>query len=292
MTHRFTSFADGLRERLDLLEVRFQAVLDRSAIHNIDPNTPGSGVVFLGAPEWGWVKDESLEADRTHLLRDVNEWFDLFVLLHRSPLPETERRIERCIDRLRVWLDRSSDSTVPSTVAKASEIAASLFDELRSLIDLATTGPPDLLAVPDTNVLLKRPAAESYAETLGADTYTVVLIPTVLQELDELKDRGRTADVREAASRAVKRIKGYRDRGNLQDGVKVAGNVSLRAEHREVRCSDVLDWLDPAVPDDRILAAALDLQGRNPASALVLVTGDVNLQNKAAAVAMAFVEPE
>lgn len=292
MTHRFTSFADGLRERLDQLEVRFQAVLDRSAIHNIDPNRPGSGLVFIGAPKWGWVKDESLVADRTHLLRDVNDWFDLFVLLHRSPLPETGKRIDRCTDQLRVWLDRSSDSTVPSTVAKASEIAAGLFEELGSLIDLATTGPSELLAVPDTNVLLKHPAVESYGGALGSDDYTVVLIPTVLGELDDLKDRGRTPEVREAAAKAVKRIKGYRDRGNLQDGAKVAGNVSLRAEHREVRCGDVLDWLDPSVPDDRILAAALDLQGRHSACALVLVTGDINMQNKAAAVAMAFVEPK
>lgn len=291
MTHGFRPFADELCARLDLLEERFQELIDGSVIRNIDLNRPGSQVVSIGAAKWGWEKDESLVAVRTELLRDLNEWLALFVLLHRSPLPETSKRIDRCTKRLRVWLDRSSNRSVPSSIEKAKEIASGLFDELRALIDLSTAGPTDLVAIPDTNVLLKYPAAERYASALGTQNYTVVLIPTVLSELDELKDRGRTPEVRDAASKAVKRIKGYRDRGSLQNGVKVAGNVSLRAEHRESRCGDILDWLDPSVPDDRILAAALDLQGRQPACAVVLVTGDVNLQNKAAAVAMAFVEP-
>jgi len=82
-----------------------------------------------------------------------------------------------------------------------------------------------------------------------------------------------------------------RDRGDLRVGVPVTHEVTLLAEHREVRCEDVLDWLDPDVPDDRILAGALDLQARRPAATVVLVTRDLNLQTKAVAVAMPFVEP-
>ena len=67
--------------------------------------------------------------------------------------------------------------------------------------------------------------------------------------------------------------------------------MTLRAEHREVRCADILNWLDPDVPDDRILASALDLQARRPAATVVLMTRDLNLQTKAAAVAMPFAEP-
>ena len=71
---------------------------------------------------------------------------------------------------------------------------------------------------------------------------------------------------------------------NLLDGVPVARRVRLRAENREPVLHDVLTWLDPTVPDDRLLGAALDVQARQPSAVVVLVTGDLNLQTKAAAV--------
>jgi predicted ribonuclease YlaK len=82
-----------------------------------------------------------------------------------------------------------------------------------------------------------------------------------------------------------------RDHGSLAEGVKVAGRVGLRLEHREIDTSSVLSWLDPRVPDDKIIAAALRLQSDHPAGVVILVTADINLQNKADAVGLPFVEP-
>lgn len=71
----------------------------------------------------------------------------------------------------------------------------------------------------------------------------------------------------------------------------MAGQVRLRLEHREIDARSVLSWLDPAVPDDRLLGAALRLQSDHPAGVVVLVTGDLNLQNKADAVGLPYAEP-
>jgi len=119
----------------------------------------------------------------------------------------------------------------------------------------------------------------------------VHIVTTVLAELDALKDRGRTPDVREKAEKVIRRLKGFRDRGNLAGGVTVAGKVRLRLEHREVDTRSVLQWLDPGVPGDRIMAAALRLQSEHPAGVVILVTTDINLQNKADAVGLPYVEP-
>ena len=71
----------------------------------------------------------------------------------------------------------------------------------------------------------------------------------------------------------------------------VAGKVQPRLEHREVDTRSVLQWLDPGVPDGRIMAAALRLQSDHPAGVVILVTTDINLQNKADAVGLPYVEP-
>ena len=66
--------------------------------------------------------------------------------------------------------------------------------------------------------------------------------------------------------------------------------ITVQTEAREVDVRAVLDWLDPTVPDDRLLAAALRLQSDHPSGAVVLVTSDLNLQNKADAAGLPYIE--
>ena len=286
------SFARRLMASLDDLEARYLDLLDRSAIRNVDPNRRGSGIVFVGASKWGWSPDAGLTGERTHLAAELDEWLSLFRLLHRDALPETEKRIGNASRLLRRWLLRDGrDTSIPPTVEQARDKAANAFVELRELIDMHASSSTGLVAVVDTNALLHLPDVADYRDVLGCDQFEVVLLPTVLSELDELKDRGRTADARDAATAVVRRIKGLRDRGNLRSGVPVEGKISLRAEHREVAPRGILDWLDPQVPDDRIIGATLDLQARYPSKTIVLVSRDINLQNKAAAVGIPIVDP-
>jgi len=291
-TRTWKPFGERLIEELAAIEDRFVALLARSVIINVDPNRGQGDVWFVGAAEWGWRRDETLIPERTSLLDAYDEWFARFRLLHRKPLPETAERLREADELIRRWLEREgSDHSIPSTVEVAGEHSRVAFANLQRLVDLAVHGPGELLAVPDTNVLLRDPNVATYGTVLDTDAYTVVLLPAVLAELDMLKDRGRTPEVRDAAARGVRRVKGLRGRGSLRDGVTVEGKVRLRAEHRDVDPQQILGWLDATVPDDRILGAALDIQGRVPASVVVLVTTDLNLQNKAAVAGMPFVDP-
>ena len=62
-------------------------------------------------------------------------------------------------------------------------------------------------------------------------------------------------------------------------------------EYIEPSGTDLPDWLDLNVPDDRLVAAALLLQSRYPGSALYVATSDINLQTKLSAVGLPFTEP-
>jgi len=61
-------------------------------------------------------------------------------------------------------------------------------------------------------------------------------------------------------------------------------------EAKEVDARAVLDWLDPTVPDDRLIACALRLQSDHPACCVVLITSDLNLQAKAEAAGLPYIE--
>lgn len=40
-------------------------------------------------------------------------------------------------------------------------------------------------------------------------------------------------------------------------------------------------WFDPNVPDDRLIANVLEVEALEPTASVILVTGDINLLNKA-----------
>jgi predicted ribonuclease YlaK len=67
----------------------------------------------------------------------------------------------------------------------------------------------------------------------------------------------------------------------LRDGVIVDGNITVLAIANEPQMQNAPSWLDPKVKDDRILASVLEVQSNHINSEVILVTGDINLLNKA-----------
>ena len=149
------------------------------------------------------------------------------------------------------------------------------------LLHSVSKAPGDVIAVPDTNVLLRQPDVTKYADVLGTDKYTVLLTPGVLREMDEHKTNHKNEAVREKARAFGGRIKGWRNQGNLAKGVKVQGNTYVRVEGREPDFDETLEWLDPDVADDRIIASILEVQRSSPNAKIVLLTGDATMLAKA-----------
>jgi predicted ribonuclease YlaK len=122
--------------------------------------------------------------------------------------------------------------------------------------------------------------------------FTIVLTPTVLAELDELKANHRNEDVRTKAESLITRIKGYRNRGDLLTGAVLQKNVSqIRSVALEPNMSDSLPWLDAENKDDRFIASVIEVMRQHPHSPVVLITRDINMQNKASFASLPFDEP-
>jgi predicted ribonuclease YlaK len=167
-----------------------------------------------------------------------------------------------------------------------------LAESVKDLRGLSKLLPPDDYArrlTPDTNTLIDNPDLAAHTAALGP-RYMAHVLPVVFGELDDLKRSGRTPDLREAAKKADRRLKGLRDNGDVRTGATVSGDVAAVFEYAEPSAEGLPGWLDLSVPDDRFVAAALQLQSQHPGSALYVATGDLNMQNKLSAVGLPFVE--
>lgn len=287
------SYARRLLAELDGILSAYTDVLSASAIVNVHPNRGGrnSRVVFIGAATWGWAaSSEALETNRMALLRRVRDWEPRYRLLFPHPTPTVSKRLDKNTELLESWLVRKGRALgIPSTVEAAVQKIDTAVADLRGLADLLPADEYATRLAVDTNTLIDNPDLAVHAATLGG-RYIVHLLPVVLREIDDLKRGGRTQDLRDAAKRAEKRLKGLRTNGDASIGVRVAGDVWAVFEHIEPNNDRLPSWLDLTVPDDRFVASSLLLQSDHPGSVLYVATGDINLQTKLAAVGMPFIE--
>lgn len=242
----------------------------------------GGGFVVI-APDhhWGQRTPAQQHAHLT-LMRRYKQLVELIAVLIRGAPPDLARQLKDADKQFGTWLQLGSNWALSSDKKSNEQRIWDAAARLHAVIAVLSAGPRDkLILIPDTNALLASADPAAYRGIAAADTFELLLLPTVLSELDKLKMLHRNPDVRDKAKRVVTRIKGWRAQGPLLEGVRVDRTITVRAVHNEPKVADSLSWLDADNADDRIIASVLDIQATSPSAHVVLVTGDINLQNKA-----------
>ena len=274
------STVSRLRSDLNSLTQRLGDFVQELPIKQLDRY--GGGVVII-APEYYWG-EPSAEQLNTQLAikRDYEEWFEVFRSVFAKATDDLNRKIREADQGLRRWIELHSNWSLgpdPTSNKRTVQGDAERFLEILAIIEASGPMPPVL--IPDTNAIAGDPDPTQYRATAGDGGFIFLLLPTVLGELDELKNTHRNPDFREKVNKAITRVKGWRNQGTLRNGVTVDKNITVKAVAIEPDMLDTLTWLDKENRDDRIIASVLEVESSYPTARVVLITGDVNLSNKA-----------
>jgi hypothetical protein len=259
------------------------AVLPMAAIRDRYRNDPDSHVIMIGPDPWKWVFPPQAQPARSQARRLLDDWSARSQGLLRASAPETLESFASLVETLRSPLDFSDGARGPTSGAPgdASDRVLDALEaggELLGRVLGERPSEPQLWLVPDTNALYRCPQLERWA---GASQTTLVLVPPVLRELDEHKQHHPREGVRRKAQSLLRRFVEYGRRGDTFRGVPIVGSLSFREVAIDTDLTTALDWLRPGLPDDRLLAQALEVKRANPHTPVLLVTGDRGLQNKA-----------
>lgn len=142
----------------------------------------------------------------------------------------------------------------------------------------------------DTNVLINDPHAP-----FNFEEHDVIICMTVLEELDNIKDSHNprhsliSKDAR-LAIQNIKRIINGSSSSEVKKGVPIGEGKGVIRVVNDFNAKNVANLPD-SVPDNRIIAATLHLQDeQNDDMSTVLVTKDINMQLKASAAGIDFVQ--
>jgi rRNA-processing protein FCF1 len=258
-------------------------------------NNSDSPIVFVMG-DYAWNKLD-LEGQRLQsaLLERHARFFDIVRTLLYRQSNDVQRQVEQCQKDV-VEVIEQSGCLYEAKKERHRDDARAALGKVGTLLEglhCATEVPS---FIPDTNALLFNPRLDTWLFD-GVPSFELVLVPSVAAELDKLKIHHGNPQVRDKAERVIRQHKECRRRArdaglSLRDGVPIVSGVStLSAVAVEPNFDASLPWLDRSNDDDRFLAAAIEVMRDRPRSAVVLVTRDINLQNKADHAGVPFVEP-
>ncbi len=283
--------AATVSERIEELRELLREFLLEHSGRLRDINEPSSSLVFVG-PHYAWAElDQEGRRLQSRLLDDHRRLAALIRALLKTLPAESSNELERAQSELEELIDQSHLTWVKTREEAFANAERALDKQLELLAHLHDPAEGDPIYVPDTNALAWNPELEKW-RFAGTSRFTIVLTATVLNELDRLKVEHRNQDFRAKAEGIINRLKSYRDRGEFSRGVVLRRDVSsIKTIALEPKVEETLPWLDPANDDDRILAAFIEVMRQHPRTPVILVTRDINLQNKAEYAGLPFVEP-
>ena len=276
---RMQSTASRLRWELSTIAQRLANLIQELPVKQ-RRDVPG---VISFFPDYHWDEPSAGQIKmQIEIKRDYEEWFEVFKAVFVGAPDDLSRRIEEADQLLRTWIELGENYSIePDSTSNERKLwaEAERFIRILEITEADGTSPPIL--IPDTNAIVGSPDPTRYRTITNGDTFTFMLLPTVLSELDVLKNHHRNADFRDKAKKAISRIKGWRRQGSLRNGVTVDRTITVRAVANEPDMQNTLKWLDKENRDDRIVASVIEAQSANPTARVMLVTGDINLMNKA-----------
>lgn len=226
-----STVSDALGGRAEQILELLDKLLEHSTLYQW--NQPRSGIAsFSGNHAWR-VSDQGRRA-RSRLVEDYRR----FAAIVGTLLTEQPAKALKDFDKADKTLTRiceQSGSTWHKTTDEARVAAANaLARQLELVGDLYDPSEGVPVYVPDTNALLHNPDLDEWTFS-GSKRFEIVLLPTVLAELDELKVSHRDPNLRQKSEALIGRIKSYQGRGCAHP-VRRAAVVQLRRRRFGVSC--------------------------------------------------------
>lgn len=246
-------------------------------------------MLLPGRSDYRWDElDKIGQKLQARLYKEYSYVVELMGVLISELPPESKKTFDKYKKEILEYIEHSCPVWTSSVLETVDGHLDRQYELLQNLYSQNDGG---YIFVPDTNAILINPYLDKWTFD-EATNFEILLTPSVFSELDQLKVISRNDDVRKKAQSIIRTIKEYRRRGRITDGVTLKKDVStIRTLAVEPAFENTFSWLKRDNKDDRLLASFIEIIKEHTNSVVVLVTADINLQNKAEYARLPFVEP-
>jgi len=282
------SYAQQLQNRLNVIRDRFLVVLQSSNIESYEKKINPYMSVGSDPPKgpeirfrWAQLKPES-EREQNRIIRDFDNWHSDFCNLFQDITREEDMELKRLYLEIDSWVKYRKSSGQPRSVNEAINGFNEICDRFNDLLEgVKPSSESETIFIVDTSAILDCPDIKKLSTYLNLSRTTIVVPPTTIKELDELKTGRRDKKFRSRLTAAIRNLNELRSMGNVLEGIQITNDSIIKMLAIEPDFTNLPNWLDPDTNDDRIIAAAIELQRDNPSSYVTVLANDINMNNKA-----------
>jgi len=298
---QLVSHATLLLDELNGILTEIVQVLEASTLERyIKQQNPFASIASAYSPEqsrpprigYRWAEpDTEVAARQSKLNRRYSTWFQLFKMLFMNSPQGQLAEIANTNAMIESWIKYRYAGRIPSSVREAVEACKQTAQRYFNILNDAIVAARDrYIIIVDTSAIVDAPDVQSYGRVIGHTDYTVVILPTVIAELDGLK-KARRENVGPKASQIIKQVESWQAQGNILQGIPLSTTVTVKMTATEPNFAQAPSWFDPTVNDDRIIVSALEVQRDHPDAIVSLMASDVNMRNKAQVAYLPCIKP-
>lgn len=276
------SFLDNILVSISNIKEKKDEFLDTCNISYVDLDSRGKDwIAFLGIlKNWGDSSEKQLGIQIQLIEYSKMLNVQLKQIEYKMPI-EKFKEINVAKNRIHNWINKKGDPPGLS-VGTSKSIFNEELKKIEDFLKQLRSESHDIVIIPDTNAIIRYPDPKDYFKVSDNEKFTFLILPTVLSELDNHKNFHKNPDFQKKVTSVIRRLKGYLKQGDVKTGVTIEKErITIRMVETEPKFENLPDWLDNENKDDRIIASVLTYQINNLNSIIYLVTGDINMINKA-----------
>ncbi len=281
---------DRLKDRAEAIKIDLKELVSKHS--SLRYERPHRLVIMAGGDFFWSPLQETGRQIQSKAIENYGKFCETIRILLKDQPSKDARQLNQYEASVKKAIEQNRNRHNDDTQGVLTEAYQAIDQQVGMISSLYHVLPDhEAVYIPDTNALLYNTHLNQWRFTDVAK-FTIALTPTVLSELDALKINHRSEEVRSKAETLIRTIKGYRTRGRLTEGITLVTGLSrLIAFATEPKETATLSWFDFNNNDDRYLASVIEVMRKMPRSPVVIVTRDINLQNKAEFAELIYAEP-
>jgi len=214
------TISDNLRGMAkEIMPVLVDYMLNHSAIES--RNKHDDAIVLInphGDNVYRELDDNGRKLQST-LLKTYGRFYSILTSLLQGQSSDTLEKLSELHDIVKRTIEHEITWCKETREALNRAIAA-IQDQLKLLGSIYEPSGGVPIYVPDTNALIYNTMLETWKFD-EIRKFKILILPTVLSELDSLKVTHKNENVQKKAEKLIRQIKEYRRRGKLSEGVPI-----------------------------------------------------------------------
>ena len=285
------TYISNMKHQLDIIKNSLIRFIKKQTL--VETKADSIAGLLTITPRYSFSLDLNIQLknQQISLMNQFKQWEEHFLLILEVMPLQFRKEVNNILNFIQSRIELKHDWLIEKTIKANVTYINKNISFLFEIFNILEENKKGYMLVLDADILVSLEGGlSSVKEKVGFKDFELVLLPSVLDEIKKIINSQFPKHIRENGEKIIAEIRELKKQGTLFEGVKFRDYMII-VPPKESDFSNTLNWLDQSSLEDRIIAAVLAFEHTHHDKIVVLVTENINLQNKAEMASLPVIEP-